>query len=128
MAEKDEYAGKTIVVVLPDMALGYYSTNLTMGDIIKMNNSITMLQISKSIPFLTVYGGLGVESTTANLNYSYSDALSETSTPINFSIRGTNTFRTVIGFRLKLAILSINADYNIGAFNTLNMGIGLTLR
>ena len=115
-------------IVLPDMALGYYAINLTMGDIIKMNNSITMFQISKSIPFLTVYGGLGLESTTADLNYSYADALSGTSTPIHFSNTGENNFRTVIGMMFKLAILSINADYNIGAFNTLNMGIGITLR
>ena len=115
-------------IVLPDMALGYYAINLKMGDIIKMNNSIAMFQISKSIPFLTIYGGLGLESSTADLNYSYSDALNEISTPINFSITGKNTFRTIIGFRLKLAILSINADYNIGEFNTVNAGIGLTLR
>ena len=110
------------------MAIGYYAINLTMGDIIKMNNSIAMFQISKSIPFLTIYGGLGVENSTADLNYSYSDALNEISTPIKFSITGKNTFRTIIGFRLKLAILSINADYNIGEFNTVNAGIGLTLR
>jgi len=116
-------------IVLPDMALGYYAMNITMGDIIKMNNSITMFQISKSLPFLTVYGGLGVENSIADVNYSYENALSETPTSINFSITGTNTFRTIVGFRLKLAILSINADYNIGDdFNTINAGIGITLR
>ena len=110
------------------MAIGYYAMNITMGDIIKMNNSITMFQISKSLPFLTVYGGLGVENSIADVNYSYESALSETPTSINFSITGTNTFRTIVGFRLKLAILSVNADYNIGEFNTVNAGFGLTLR
>ena len=94
----------------------------------KMKNSIATLQASKSIPFLTVYGGFGLESSSMDVDYTYIDALTNMEIPVLFSLDGKNNFRTTIGGRLKLAILSINADYNIDEFNTYNIGVGLTLR
>ena len=115
-------------LVLPRVAVGYYITNVGVGDILTMNNSIATLQVSKSIPFLTVYGGFGLESSSLEVDYTYTDELTGETLPIKFSMDGDNSFRTTVGARLKLAILSINADYNIGEFNTVNVGVGLTLR
>ncbi|MFQ6613908.1 MAG: DUF6588 family protein [Fidelibacterota bacterium] len=119
-------------LVLPRITVGYYMTTLTMGDIITANNSIATLQVSKSIPFLTVYGGLGLESSSMDVSYDYQymdPATGSTSNEnVSFTLDGKNTFRTIVGVRLKLAIISINADYNVGEFNTFNIGVGLTLR
>ncbi len=115
-------------IALPRIAVGYYSTNLAVGDIMKMKNSITTLQASKSIPFLTVYGGFGLESSSMDVDYTYTDELTSTEIPVKFSLDGENKFRTTVGVRLKLAIITINTDYNIGEFNTVNIGVGLTLR
>ncbi|NOZ74212.1 MAG: hypothetical protein GXO90_02390 [FCB group bacterium] len=119
-------------LVLPRIAVGYYMTTLNMADVITANNSIATLQVSKSIPFLTVYGGIGLESSSMEVNYDYQYtdlSTNQTSTQnVNFTLDGKNTFRTMVGVRLKLAIISINADYNIGEFNTFNLGLGLTLR
>ncbi|RMF07136.1 MAG: hypothetical protein D6762_08160 [Candidatus Neomarinimicrobiota bacterium] len=119
-------------LVLPRVSVGYYYTNLDLGSIISVKNSISTLQISKSIPFLTVYGGVGLESSSMDVSYDYQytdPATQETSTDnVSFTMDGKNTFRTIVGVRLKLAILSINADYNMGEFNTANIGVGLTLR
>ena len=115
-------------IALPRIAVGYYSTNLAGGDIMKMKNSIATLQVSKSIPFLTVYGGFGLENSSLDVDYTYTDALTNIQTPITFNLDGDNRFRTTVGGRLKLAMLTINADYNIGEFNTYNIGLGLTLR
>ena len=117
-------------IALPRIALGYYMTNLAVGDMIKMKNSIITLQASKSIPFLTVYGGFGLENSSLDISYTYIDGddTMPINVPIKFTLEGENKFRTTIGARLKLAIITINADYNIGEFNTVNFGAGLTLR
>ena len=118
-------------IVLPRIALGYYGTNLAVGDIVKMKNSILTFQVSKSIPFLTVYGGFGIESSSVDVDYIYLDPNPDalvSEVPVQFSFDGENKFRTTIGGRLKLAFLTINADYNIGEFNTYALGLGLTLR
>ena len=114
-------------IALPHIAVGYYMTNVGIGSIMKMKNSIATLQVSKSIPFLTVYGGFGLENSSLDVKYNYIDELTNTEIPINFNIDGGNKFRTTVGGRLKLFLLTINADYNIGEFNTYNIGVGFTL-
>jgi len=115
-------------IALPRVSVGYYMTNLELGEMMSFKNSIATLQVSKSIPFLTVYGGFGLESSTLDVDYTYADELTSTEVPVKFSIDGENTFRTTVGGRLKLAFLTINADYNIGELNAINVGVGLTLR
>jgi len=115
-------------IALPQVSVGYYLTSLKIGDVLDASNSILTLQASKSIPFLTVYGGFGLESSSMDVSYTYVDQVTNTELPIKFSLDGQNSFRTIVGARLKLAIISINADYNVGEFNTLNLGVGLTLR
>ena len=48
--------------------------------------------------------------------------------PIKFSLEGDNGFRTIVGLRIKLLLLSINYDYNIGEYAAHNIGFGLTFR
>jgi len=115
-------------IALPQISAGYYMTNLSVGDLLSAKNSIMTLQASKSIPFITVYGGIGLESSSMDVSYTYVDEVTDTELPIEFSLDGENSFRTIVGARIKLFLLSINADYNIGEFNTLNLGVGLTLR
>ena len=93
-----------------------------------MKNSITTLQVSKSFPILTVYGGFGFESSSLDVDYTYTDEITNTEIPVKFSLDGDNKFRTTFGARLKLAIISINVDYNIAEFNTVNCGVGLKFR
>ena len=98
-------------------------TNLEVGKIMKMKNSIITLQASKGFSILSVYGGVGFESSSMDVNY-----VTDSGVPVKFSLDGDNKFRTTLGARLKLLIFTINADYNMGEFNTVNMGIGLTFR
>jgi len=105
------------------LSAGYYVTGLKLGDVIESNHSIMTLQASKSIPFITVYGGIGIENSSMDVTYEHPDL-----GKIEFSLDGKNKFRTIAGVRLKLALLSINADYNVGEYKALNIGVGLTLR
>ncbi|MBA7610644.1 MAG: hypothetical protein GH143_09865 [Calditrichaeota bacterium] len=117
----------TIPLVFPAFSVGYYATNLNVADIIEANNGILTLQISKSVPFLTVYGGLGLESSKMSVEYEFVPEDLPPST-IKFDLEGKNKTRIMLGGRLKLALLSINADYNGGEYKAYNIGIGLTLR
>ena len=75
-----------------------------------------------------------MESSSLDVDYIYTDTKgdndpsNDVGNPINFNLNGDNKFRTTMGVRLKLAIISINVDYNIGKLNTLNIGAGLTIR
>ncbi len=114
----------TIPLVFPAFSVGYYSTSLKMGDILTAKNSILSLQVSKSVPVLTVYGGFGIEKSTIDIKIDDENGTNL----LDFSMEGENGFRTTIGFRLKLLLLSINADYNMGKYPATNIGIGLTFR
>ena len=113
----------TLPLVFPALSIGYYATNLEVADFITVNNSILSLQVSKSVPFFTVYGGLGFENSKLVVDVTNLPLLDT-----NVEISGTNKLRYTAGFRLKLALLSINYDYNGGEYTAHNIGIGLTLR
>lgn len=112
-----------------DIAAGAFYQSMKLGPL-TMNSNIIHAEVSKSIPMLTVYGGVGMESTTMNVDYT----LENTGTPaldgtdVSFELKGDNSFRTTVGARIKLLVLSINADYSIGEYNSANLGVGITFR
>lgn len=117
----------TVPLLFPAVSLGFYVTNLDLGDVVKAKNSILTLQVSKSVPFITVYGGFGFENSSIEVDYTFVDEdLGEV--PIAFSLDGDNGFRTTIGFRLKLLLLSLHGDYSVGEYSAITLGAGLTLR
>ncbi len=106
------------------ISAGFYRTNVNLADIVKANNSIISLQASFSVPVITLYGGIGLES--SDMSVLLKDESGETL--LDFSFEGENKTRTTVGVRIKLLILSINVDYNIGKYSAVNAGIGLTFR
>ena len=106
------------------ISAGFYRTNVNLADIIKANNSIISLQASFSVPAITLYGGIGLES--SDMSVLLKDESGNTL--LDFSVEGENKTRTTVGVRIKLLILSINVDYNIGKYSAVNAGIGLTFR
>ena len=106
------------------ISAGWYRTKVNLADIVKANNSILTLQASFGVPVITVYGGFGIEKSTLAV-----DLKDETGKQLlDFSLDGKNSFRTIVGLRLKLMLLSIHADYNIGEYPAINAGIGITFR
>jgi len=49
-------------------------------------------------------------------------------TDINLKFPGENKFRTTIGARIRILIMDVYIDYNTGASNAINAGIGITFR
>jgi hypothetical protein len=103
----------------------------------KVNTLTFQVIASAHVSVLTGYLGLGMDSYTTNLNILGTYAIYENDPiigditlldPIKLERTGNNGFRTTIGVRLKLAIVTLHADYTIREYNTLTAGLGFSFR
>ena len=104
-----------------------------------------------------IYGGIGFESSDLNLGYELANPLTygcfsgsgtykeniedeegctgsnswKTGVPtdISLSFPGDNTFRSLIGARMRILLVDAYVDYNMGnSNNSINAGVGFTIR
>jgi hypothetical protein len=103
----------------------------------KFTVSATTFQalISKKISLLTVYGGLGYNMATTQLDveggYDFnSDGDTNDPNEVNpFSLKYNSTGpRATAGLRLKVAVIALHVDYTFQKYNALTAGIGINLR
>ncbi len=104
----------------------------TGANVLKESAFAANLEVSKTLAIVTVYAGLQAESSSMNVNYSFtppSTSLdpSPQAIPISFSVKGKNNFRALVGLDFGLGPVNINADYNIGSINAVNVGIGISI-
>ena len=100
----------------------------------EMNATTVQGIISKKFSVVTLYGGLGYNIAKSNLamkgTYDINDD-GETSPneidPLDLKFSGSG-FRTTAGFRLKLAVLTLHADYTLQKYNCLTVGVGISVR
>ncbi len=97
--------------------------------IFEMNTTTIQGLISKKFSVITVYGALG-----------YNIAKSDVALRGNFTINNSNVVnpidlnyaasggRVTAGFRLKLAVLTLHADYTLQRYSCLTAGIGISVR
>lgn len=86
--------------------------------------------ISKKISVLTLYAGLGYNKTTSSVKVNGIFELEDDrilEDPIDMQF-GEGSLRATAGFRLKLAILTLHADYTINKYPILSAGIGFSVR
>lgn len=90
--------------------------------------------ISKKFSVLTLYGGVGFNIANSDLemkgDYTITDDNGNTDVrtdPVGISTSASGA-RLTGGFMLKLAILTLHADYTLQKYNTLSVGIGLSVR
>jgi hypothetical protein len=105
-----------------DLAVGVYYGRFTAGDIIESKEFSVGVQASKSLSILTVYGGLAVEKSTMDLNYTSSNAAA--AGQVSVSIEGANKFRATAGAALSLGFFHLFADANFGTVMLFSGGIG----
>jgi hypothetical protein len=106
----------------------------------EMNATTIQALISKKISVLTVYGGLGYNIAKSNLamlgtytldddpnqDGNTSDAV-KVKDPINLNFAASGP-RATAGFRLKLAIFTLHADYTLQKYSCLSFGFGFAVR
>ncbi len=104
---------------------------------------------SADIPFITAYGGIGINSTTTNLKMSgwypvpavnqedpaniFTEVTDESAIkdPVDFSLggdyKGVQPIMTA-GFKIKLALIHIHFDYTYSNYSVLSGGLGISFR
>lgn len=90
--------------------------------------------ISKKFSVVTLYGGLGYNIAKSNIGikgfYDWNEngqVEKNERNPIDLDYAASGP-RVTAGFRLKLAILTLHADYTLQKYNALTAGIGLSIR
>jgi opacity protein-like surface antigen len=105
-----------------DLSAAVYYSSLSTGELMKFNGLMVGAQASKEFGILTVYGGLGYQSSTLTLKYESTVP----SAPGNVEIKldGKNNFAFTAGAGLSFDIFKIFADINVGSVTNLSGGIG----
>ena len=111
--------------------LGSY-TSLTLGSLVTTKAYTFGAQVSKSLPVITLYGGVAWEKSTMTFSYDATlpdpTDLTYTRTivvPVGFDMEGKNSFRATVGVSLSLLIIKINADYSFASQPVAVIGIGI---
>lgn len=101
---------------------GVFYQKLSVGsDLLDMRSLHVGLQASKKFSLLTVYGGVGIESSNAKIDYQSKD---DPGTKVSINVDGDNGFQMTAGASVKLAIISLYSDLSIGARRVLALGLG----
>lgn len=105
-----------------DLAIGTFYQKFTLGDIMDANLVSVHIIVSKSLPLVTVYGGLGYENCKVHTEYTLE--VDDLRPEIEFDLESENRFRTTFGVGLRLLILNLNADLSLGHQTVVSVGVG----
>ena len=90
------------------------------------------VEVSKSILFLTVYGGFQLEKAKFTVGpYNAQIASGQTTIPVRvdaFDVESPNKSRFTVGIRLLLAVLNVHAEYSVATTPIFAVGVGITMR
>lgn len=122
--------GYWLPIPFVDVAASFYTQTIKIDPIFEMSGTAFGVNASKQLGFaflnITPYAGFMFESAKMKVHYTppaadYGPGV--TPPDIAFEIEGKNSTRLTLGLSLRLLIFNINADYNIGKYNSLTAGI-----
>lgn len=113
-----------------DVSIGFFKQSLKLGTVLEANTTAYGLTVSKKLGIglfnITPYAGYLIEKSTLHFVYDFTlDAGTayQQTFPIDFELEGENKSRITVGLSLKLLMFNINADYNMGNYNSVTVGI-----
>lgn len=112
-----------------DVAVQVLYSKFTVTDLIDVKNLAFNAHASKTFGILTPYFGLQYESTTMDLTYEIqgdptnADPQLRVDSKANLSLDGDNSFRATLGAALKLAVIVLNVDLNLGSQTVVGGGL-----
>lgn len=119
------------------LKLEYYfdaANNPDQRGIFEMNATTVQGLISKKFSVLTLYGGLGYNIANSNLamkgTYDINgdgQAAPNEVDPLDLKFSASG-LRTTAGLRVKLAVLTLHADYTLQKYKCLTVGVGISVR
>ena len=103
--------------------------------------------VGKSLPVISVYGGVGYETANTTIstpgtyptiepNPDYQGGtqgndpliVGTLEEPVNVDLKGENSFHALAGLRLRFAIFHISASYKLAEYSVLNAAFGISFR
>ncbi len=124
--------GYFLPIPFVDVAASYYTQTLKIDPLFEMKGTAFGLNVSKQLGFgflnLTPYAGYMFEKSKFTVHYTapasaFDPALGVAPPSVNVEIDGKNTSRLVLGASLRLFVININADYNIGKYKSFTGGV-----
>lgn len=113
---------------------------------LKASGYTVNLLVGKNLPVLSVFGGLGFQSSTTDVNVKGSypvtvpneeydassnpdpKAIEAITDPLNLSIDGENSVHALAGFRVRLGFIAVSGSYTLSNYPVANVGVGLSFR
>ncbi len=124
--------GVFLPIPLPvDVAVAFYTQTFKIGEeFFKVKTTAFGINASKKLGIgpinITPYAGFMLEKSTIDIAYTYEvESLLGTPQEIDIALHfeGENKSRIILGLSLKLLLFNINADYNIGKWNSFTVGV-----
>ncbi len=116
-----------------NVAVGFYSQSLTVGDVLDIQTTAFGLNVSKRLGFrflnITPYAGLMLEKAEMEATYRYviDTPAGERVEDIRFSLEGENKARLTLGLSIRFLIANLNFDYNIAKYSSATAGLYFAL-
>lgn len=134
---KEFIPGFKLVPIDVSILLGYtkfkssFDINSNQNQTLDFNASgfTSKLLVSKSIPVLTVYAGVGYNKakTDVSLKGTYTENAISVTDPLSIDFTSSG-FSANLGLRIKLALIAFHFDYALGKYAVYNAGVGINFR
>jgi hypothetical protein len=124
--------GYWLPIPFVDVAASFYTQKLKIDPLFEMKGTSFGLNVSKQLGFgflnVTPYAGYMFEKSKFTVHYTapasaFDPSLGIAPPTVNIEIDGKNTSRLVLGLSIRLLIININADYNIGKYKSFTGGV-----
>jgi hypothetical protein len=123
--------GMWLPIPIVDVSASFFTQKLEVGTIMEATTTSFGLNVAKQLGFaflnVTPYAGFMLESSKMKFGYDYTYTVGATNQVvtdrINFELEGENTSRITLGLGIRLLVININADYNIGKQNSATVGV-----
>ncbi len=112
-----------------DVAVGFFTQTLKVGTLFEAKTTAFGLNASKKLGVgplnITPYAGFMLEK--SNIDITYSFIVDDQEIDVAFELEGENKSRLTLGLSVRLLMLNFNADYNIGKYNSVTVGVMFTI-
>jgi hypothetical protein len=108
-----------------DLTASIFLQKFKVGDIVNADALYYGLQASRRFGIITLYGGMGLGSSTTTIEYELDSATDPQI--ISFDLKSGTALRVNAGLLFQLGPLFIHSDYQLGPQNVLALGCGFAI-
>jgi hypothetical protein len=112
-----------------DISLSYFNQTIELEGAFKVDTKAYGLTASKQLGIgflnITPYAGYLIEK--SDIHFEYKFTVDDQEFDVAFDFEGENKSRIIVGLSMKLLIFNINADYNIGNYKSVTVGVMIGL-